>query len=94
MRITDDGMAPAIPENAVVAVDTSYSSTEKLAGRIAAIYVASATQVIMRRIQKDAARSKQYIALADNAKSRPRPILLGNEDIIIGRVITVLAAVK
>jgi len=93
VRITDDAMAPAIPENAVVAVDKTYAGAEKLDGRIAAIYVASATEVIIRWIRKDAGRSRQYIALADNSDTRARPVLLGPDDRVIGRVVAVLAAV-
>ncbi len=94
VRFRSDGMEPTVPNGAIIAIDRTYTRPEASLGKVAAIYVPAAKQVIVRRLQRDSAKPKRYVGVPDNMTPQNQPHVLDEGDRIIGRVVSVHALVK
>ena len=94
VRVKGDSMEPGIPDGSIVTIDRSYTSPETSVGAVVAVYLAATEEVTIRRLQRDAVKTKRYIGIPDNLTPRNRPVVLDADDRIIGRVISVHALVK
>ena len=94
VRVKGDSMEPAIPDDAIVTIDKTYTSPETSVGHVAAIYIAATEEVTIRRLQRDNVQANRYIGIPDNITRQNRPHVLAEGDRIIGRVISLHAKVK
>lgn len=94
VRVKGNSMEPVIPDGSIVTIDKSYSSPEALVGMVVAVYLAATEEVTIRRLQKDAVRPKRYIGVPDNMTPHNRPVILEEDDRIIGKVVSVHALVQ
>ena len=94
VRVKGDSMEPGIPDESIVTIDKTYQNPEDLLGSVVAVYLAESEEVTIRRLQKDAVQPECYVGVPDNPSNRNRPVVLGRDDRIVGKVVSIHSLVR